>query len=112
MSDSTYTCPQTRTQVINAYFLEHRAKLLDIAAYLDRLDRAEPDGEEPDFRDMAFTRCLAILTDGQPQRARRILDLLSDHSQELPQSADGMKGASGAPRSIATETTTAEGGGR
>lgn len=100
MTDPGYTCPQTRTQVINAYFLEHRAKLLDIAAYLDRLDRARPEGDEPDFRDFAFHRCLAVLTDGEPQRARRILELLSDHSTEMPQSADGMKGASGAPQSI------------
>lgn len=104
MTDSAYTCPQTRTQVINAYFLEHRAKLLDLAAYLDRLDRAQPESNEPDFRDVAFDRCLAVLTDGQPQRARRILELLSDHSTDMPQSAEGMKGASGAPQSIAANT--------
>lgn len=100
MTDSQYTCPQTRAQVVNAYFLEHRAKLLDVAAYLDRLDRAKPDSEQQDFREVAFERCLSILTDGEPQRARRILELLSDHSTEMPQSADGMKGASGAPQSI------------
>ncbi|MHC4877957.1 MAG: hypothetical protein ACYTGL_15985 [Planctomycetota bacterium] len=109
MTDSQYTCPQTRTQVINAYFLEHRAKLLDIAAYLDRLDRARPEVDEADFRDVAFQRCLSILTDGQPQRARRILELLSDHSTDMPQSADGMKGASGAPQSIVADVS-AEGG--
>jgi hypothetical protein len=109
VNDPKYSCPQTRTQVINAYFLEHRAKLLDVAAYLDRLDRAKPESDEPDFRDVAFTRCLAVLTDGQPQRARRILELLSDHSTEMPQSADGMKGASGAPQSIVADVS-AEGG--
>ena len=98
MSDSTYTCPQTRRQVIDAYFLEHRAKLLDIAAWLDRLDRARPETAEGDFRDAAFRQAIGILADGDGHRAKRILALLSDHTTELPQSAQGMKGASGAPQ--------------
>ena len=77
------------------YFMEHRARLIDIAAYLDRVDRGQ--GADPgDFRDAAFRRALLILTDGESQRARRILELFSDESTDLPQSADGMKGASGA----------------
>ena len=97
MSDSEFTCPQNREEVINTYFMEHRAKLIDVAAYLDRLDRARPVGEEADFRDVAFRNAIAILTDGESQRARRILDLFSDHTSETPQSAEGMKGALGAP---------------
>ena len=84
--------------MINTYFLEHRAKLLDIAAFLDRLDRAAPEIETPDFRQQAMLQAIGILTDGQPQRAKRILELLSDHSTDLPQSAMGMKGAAGAVR--------------
>jgi hypothetical protein len=34
------TCPLTGPQVVDLYFMEQRAKLLDIAAFLDRLDRA------------------------------------------------------------------------
>ena len=83
--------------------MEHRARLIDIAAYLDRLDRARPVSDETDFRDVAFRKAIAILTDGEPQRARRILHLLSDHTVEIPQSADGMKGALGAPVASATE---------
>lgn len=103
MSDSEYTCPQNREEVINTYFMEHRAKLIDVAAYLDRLDRARPASNETDFRDVAFRNAISILTDGESQRARRILDLLSDHTTEIPQSADGMKGALGAPLTAATE---------
>ncbi len=87
--------PQTKQQVVDTYFMEHRAKLVDIAAYLDRIDRGQGDALS-DFRDEAFRRAVEILLDGQTQRARRILELLSDHSTELPQSADGMKGAMGA----------------
>ncbi len=89
------SCPLSRQAVINTYFLEHRAKLLDIAAYLDRLDRASPS-HDVDFRETAFRHALKILADDAPDRACRILELFSDHSQDLPQSAAGTKGAAGA----------------
>lgn len=88
--------PMSREQVVQQYFLEHRAKLLDIAAYLDRIDRATAATSETDFRDQAFRQAVQLLTDGKSQRARRILELLSDHTSAIPQSAHGMKGASGA----------------
>lgn len=95
LADESKNCPQTGQQVIDTYFMEHRAKLIDIAAYLDRIDRGR--GEMPsDFRDSAFRDAIAILTDGETHRAKRILTLLSDHSDHMPQSADGMKGAAGA----------------
>ncbi|MEY2726186.1 MAG: hypothetical protein RLZZ458_2053 [Planctomycetota bacterium] len=97
MKPVSATCPLSRAQIIQQYFLEHRAKLLDIAAFLDRLDRATPAGE-PDFRESALRQALTVLTDHQPHRAARILHLLSDHSTEIPQSAHGMKGALGAVR--------------
>jgi hypothetical protein len=96
MAAMTASCPLTREQVIQHYFLEHRARLLDVAAYLDRLDRAQPAAGGPDFREAAMRAACRILTDGQPNRAARILALLSDDTPELPQSAHGMKGASGA----------------
>ena len=96
MSDVTKSCPQTREQVINMYFLEHRAKLLDVAAFLDRIDRAQPGTASSDFRETALKQAIAVLIDGQPQRAKRVLELLSDSTAEMPQSAHGMKGASGA----------------
>jgi len=98
VTESTYTCPLGRREVIDAYFLEHRAKLIDIAAWLDRLDRARPESEVIDFRDAAFRQALGILADGEGHRAKRILDLLSDQTTALPQSAQGMKGASGVPQ--------------
>lgn len=101
MADPQFSCPQTREQVINMYFLEHRAKLLDVAAFLDRLDRARPTSTTVDFREAALKQAIAILTDGKPQRAKRVLDLLSDETTEIPQSAHGMKGASGAVRPTA-----------
>jgi hypothetical protein len=93
------SCPAPRATVVDLYFLEHRAKLLDIAAFLDRVERAEAGAEagrhEDDFRVAAFRAALEVLRDGQPQRARRILELFSDHSVE-PISKAPMKGALGA----------------
>lgn len=88
------TCPQPQREIINSYFLEHRAKLIDIAAYLDRIDRGYPT--EPDFRHKAFVRALEILLSEQPNRARRVLEIFSSTDPDIPQSAHGLKGASGA----------------
>lgn len=107
MSTLTNSSPQTREQVINMYFLEHRAKLLDVAAFLDRVERAQPSGLDPDFRHLALQEAVRILVDGKPQRAKRILELLSDQSPDLPQSAHGMKGAAGAVRLSTPEGTMA-----
>ena len=90
------TCPAARSRVIELYFMEHRAKLIDIAAFLDRLDRGDDDTGGDDFRIAAFRRALSVLSDGQPHRARRVLDLFSDHSTEPLQTAAGLKGAFGA----------------
>ena len=89
------SCPQSRKQAIDMYFLEHRAKLIDVAAFLDRLDRTSGE-DEGDFREAAFRQAIEILGDGETHRAKRILLLLSDHTDEMPQSAEGMKGAAGA----------------
>ena len=82
-----------RTQVVDAYFMEHRARILDLAAFLDRVDRAGPSAD--DFRMQAFRAAVSILGDGRPERARRVLELLSDPSTE-PIAKAGMKGATGA----------------
>ncbi len=89
--------PPSHADVLDLYFLEHRAKLVDLAAFLDRLERA-PAKARADFRETALRQALAILTDGQPERARRVLTLLSDPTNEVPESAQGTKGASGAYR--------------
>ncbi|MCH2152586.1 MAG: hypothetical protein MK089_04525 [Phycisphaerales bacterium] len=89
-------CPMTLEEMTDAYFLDHRAKLIDIAAFLDRLDRAQSDQTDDDFRIKAFRECLQLLIDGRSDRARRILEKLSDHSTE-PLDQAPMKGAMGAP---------------
>jgi len=92
--------PLNRTQVLDRYFLEHRAKLVDIAAFLDRVDRAQSETQAgssvpKDFRLEAFRIAIKILSDPNPQRAKRILESLSDPTHSPALSAQG-KGAVGA----------------
>lgn len=85
----------TSRQVLDRYFLEHRARLIDVAAFLDRVDRA---GGASDYRIEALLKAIGVLSDGRANRAGRILSIFSDHTTELPQSAQGVKGATGAAR--------------
>jgi hypothetical protein len=91
----THTCPLPRSKVIDLYFFEHRAKLLDIAAFLDRVERAKPESNDADFRITAMNRAIGVLLDGKPERARRIQELFSDHTTG-PIDRAPMKGAMGA----------------
>lgn len=70
-------------QMVDLYFLEHRAKLVDIAAFLDRLDRANPNHPaDQDYRLLALQSALTILIDGQGDRAKRVLEHFSDPTAE------------------------------
>jgi hypothetical protein len=87
----------TVAQVLDFYFVEHRAKLLDVAALLDRVDRARPGpAREEDYRLAALRRAVAVLVDGRPERARRVLELLSDPTGAPLATALGLKAAAGA----------------
>jgi len=81
-----------RQQLLDLYYLEARSKLIDIAAFLDRLDRAQGDG---DFRLTAFNQALAQLQPGKAARAERVLNALSDPTTE-PIPAATTKAACGA----------------
>lgn len=82
----------TRQQVLDLYFMENRAKLIDLAAFLDRVDRAEG---EADFRLGAFGEAMRHLAGGSPDRAKNVLLALSDPTAEPVDKAPG-KGAIGA----------------
>ena len=83
----------TRDRVLDLYFMEARAKLIDLAAFLDRFDRAE--GADHDFRIEAFRKALTELHQAKPERAKRVLLSLSDPTAE-PLPAATTKAASGA----------------
>ena len=82
----------TRQQVLDLYFMDARSKLIDLAAFLDRLDRAE--GEE-DFRLTGFHKAMQELGKSQPERAKGVLLALSDPTTE-PIASATTKAACGA----------------
>ena len=82
----------TRQQLLDLYFMEARAKLIDLGAFLDRIERGAGD---EDFRMKAFRTALSELSKAEPQKARRVLLSLSDPTAE-PIPAATTKAASGA----------------
>ncbi len=82
----------TRNELLDLYFMDARAKLIDIAAFLDRLDRGTGDA---DFRLAAFLNAMKELACNEPQRARNVLLSLSDPTEEPIAKTPG-KGAVGA----------------
>ena len=83
----------TRKELLDLQFIDVRSRVLDVAAFLDRMDR-HPGGDDP--RLTALRATLPILLSDQPGRAKAVLEALSDTTTELPQSAP-FQGATGAP---------------
>lgn len=81
----------TRQQVLDLYFMDARSKLIDIAAFLDRVERANG---ESDFRFAAFRTALAELQ-AAGSRAEKVLLSFSDPSLD-PIPAATTKAACGA----------------
>ena len=82
----------TRQKVLDLYFMDARCKLIELAAFLDRVDRAEGPA---DFRLEAFRQAMRHLGDGDSGRAEAVLRSLSDPTAEPIAQAPG-KGAVGA----------------
>jgi hypothetical protein len=84
--------PLTEQEILDIYFLENRARLLDIASFLDRLDRARDAGGTPsDFRHEAFIRAVELLLEPGGKRTRDIQMSFSDHTHQPIASAVGLK---------------------
>jgi hypothetical protein len=79
-------------ELVDLGFMDARIKLIDVAAFLDRVQR---HGQEDDYRVRALRETLSILGSDEPGRARRILESLSDPSEE-PVAAATSQGAFGA----------------
>jgi hypothetical protein len=81
-----------RSRITDLYFAEARSKLIDLAAFLDRVERSE--GED-DFRLKSLRAALRELSAPGSNKAKTILLALSDPTEEpIPQA--GTKSASGA----------------
>ena len=80
--------------LVDLQFIDARARLIDLAAFLDRMDR---HGQADDYRVVELKRAALEVMKDEPGRARRVLEAMSDHSTE-PIPAATIQGAFGAPR--------------
>ena len=70
--------PATAPKVLDAFFLEARCRLLDLAAILDRIDRGEgASGVRDDLRMTRIHQALEILERDTDNRAELIQKLFS-----------------------------------
>jgi hypothetical protein len=69
----------TRQEILDLYFMDARSKLIDIAAFIDRVERAS--GPE-DFRMRAFREALGKVNGVAGEKARQVLLTLSDPTPE------------------------------
>jgi len=81
-----------RARITDLYFAEARSKLIDLAAFLDRVERSE--GTD-DFRMKSLRAALKELGEPGLDKTKKILHLLSDPTTE-PIAQAGGKSASGA----------------
>ncbi|MGJ8673934.1 hypothetical protein [Rubritalea sp.] len=89
-----------KKDILDLYFMPARRDLIEIAAYLDRLDRHDGEG---DFRVEGFQKAIqALLEPGDKSRAEAVLLALSDDS-ETPIPAAIIQGAFGAPNNAANK---------
>lgn len=84
--------PPAEVNLVDLGFMDSRSKLIDLAAFLDRVQRA---GQENDFRVQALKKAIGLLSLNEPQRAREVLVSFSDPSTE-PIAKATMQGALGA----------------
>jgi len=81
----------TRNELLDLYFIDARSKLIDLAAFLDRLDRAEG---EADYRLAALRQALeGFVHQATTGRAEKVLLTLSDPTEEPVDKAPGQSAA-------------------
>ena len=89
------TSPLTQRELIDEYFMEERVKVIDLAAFLDRLDRAREVDADDDFRLRSIRDALAVLAGDGAGRVQRVQMIFSDPRSELLEELD-QKSAKGA----------------
>jgi len=86
------SCKLTAQEILDTYFLENRARLLEIASFLDRVDRAaDAAAGQGDYRYRAFRKALGLLLEPGAARTKAIQVNFSDPSSEPIASAVGLK---------------------
>jgi hypothetical protein len=71
------TVPASASDVLEREFLELRARLLQVAAHLDRIDRAAGEVVVDDLRAGGVRQALAIIAGPGPNRAEQVQMIFS-----------------------------------
>ena len=88
---STWKAPQP-VNLVDLSFMDTRFKLIEVAAFLDRVQKA---GQAGDFRVRQLKQALQCLATDEPERAKNVLLTFSDPTTE-PIAKAHMQGATGA----------------
>jgi hypothetical protein len=88
---SAWTAPNN-VNIVDLSFMDSRFKLIELAAFLDRVQKAGQDG---DFRVQQLKQAIACLNGDSPERAKQVLMTFSDPTEE-PIAKAHMQGATGA----------------
>ena len=99
-SPSEKRSPLPPKEIADLYFLDARSKLIEIAAFLDRYERAaaaqKNAGAPSDYRIESLRKAIKLLADDSPGKAKAVQMIFSDPTDEPLESAAGLKGATGA----------------
>lgn len=83
----------SKKELLDLQFIDARARIIDLAAFLDRLDRHDGDA---DIRLDYFRKALSVLGENRPDRAKAVLEVFSDMTADISETAP-FQGATGAP---------------
>jgi hypothetical protein len=72
----------SQNELLDEYFVENRNRLLEVAAFLDRLERADPTRSTTDFRSKALAAALVSLSVPSRNHLMQLQTLLSDPTTE------------------------------
>jgi hypothetical protein len=78
--------PKTAEELLDIYFLDMRSALLETAAAMDRIERAENGaGVLKDARILKLNQAFEILKSGKENRTEQFLVLFSDPLESSPE---------------------------
>lgn len=84
--------PMRAPDILDLYFIENRSRILDIASFLDRIDRyPDADKAHADYRYQALVKIIGMLGQSGESRTKAIQVALSDPTTEPLDSALGLK---------------------
>ena len=92
---STWTSPAL-TNLVDLSFMDSRFKLIELAAFLDRVQKA---GQDDDYRVQQLKQAIQCLANDQPDRAKQVLLTFSDPTTE-PIAKAHTQGAAGAYQKV------------